>query len=153
MALCQKQNEFSSAASCLLELVRRHHSSFVIATIEVLAVSSDQQKFEDPIYILPQIWKRISGYLRNADIFFLNKNTITLAVTDVETQHNARQFCERMIELLSDDYVFDHKTYTARFHIGLSEFPEDASTVTEMIEHASSALSTIDSMSNRIAFY
>ena len=152
MAICKQEIEFMASAKTLFELSRRHETLFTIATLK-LVIEFQGESISDSTYVLPLVWKRLVQYLRGADVCYASNGKLIVALSDIDSKEHARQFCERMISLLADEYHFEDKKYDVKIHLGLSLYPNDAENLAEMFAHAQEAAANIDSKINRIAFY
>lgn len=153
MAICKNESEFIASANTLLEVSRRHKTLFIVASVNVLIESKEHDSEPGLIYVLPLVWKRLIHFLRGADICYATNGDFILAISDIKTQENIRQFCERIIELLADEYHFENKTYTVKIQIGVSQYSNDAENIEEMLAHAKEAVANIESSANRLALY
>lgn len=149
MAVCKQKSEFYTAANTLLEVARRHNELFVVVAVKLLITKPK----DDYLYVVPLVWKRLLSYLRGADVCFFDKDKFLIGLSDTATQEDVRQFCERMINLLADEYYSIDKSYTIKVKLGISVYPNDAHDISDMIDHAKYALETINSQSNRLQFY
>lgn len=153
MAISKTRSEFDIAANILQGVAKRHSTLFVMAAIKLIVESKSHDSPPDLIYVVPQVWKRLVQYLRGADASYTDKGNFIVALSDMNTKENIRQFCERMISLLADEYHYKDKKYDIRIHIGLSIYPNDSDDITDMTDYAYQAADRIESRTNRLEFY
>ena len=100
--------------------------------------------------LLIQFSERLSDCIRATDDYMFMEKEGTIArlagdefavvLSEISGSEVAASVAERLIEIFQDGFEVDNHTHNVRCSIGIALFPEDGSTVTELIQNADAAM-------------
>lgn len=141
-----------------LERAERHRQRVAVLYIDLDRFKTINDSLGHPVgdELLQALAKRMTGRLREDDTLGrLGGDEFLLILEDLEHAENVVNLAQSLIQLLEGVFVLPsgHKVYVGA-SIGISLFPDDGSTVTELIQHADVAMyQAKESGRNTYSFY
>jgi diguanylate cyclase (GGDEF)-like protein/PAS domain S-box-containing protein len=127
-----------------LERAERHRQRVAVLYIDIDRFKNINDSLGHPVgdELLQALASRMSGRLREDDTLGrLGGDEFLLILEDLDHAENVVSLAQALIRLLESAFTLPsgHKVYVGA-SIGISLFPEDGSTVTELIQHADVAM-------------
>lgn len=154
MTKLESMEKFQTGATALLQLANRNTQPFAILAVRGFFINNN--KLDENIYLMPLLWTQLKKYIRDSDLCFREEQTFYVTSADINDNTQIKQFAERLIELLATTYVIEGQEYKVGIDIGISGYPQDASSIAELITHSKKALQALlekESTVSQYSFY
>ena len=94
--------------------------------------------------ILKQVGQRIRTHLREPDLVSrFGDDEFTVILPDANGTSGVSKVAQKLIEFLSQPFLYDEHPYYLNANIGISVFPEDGQVVDTLIQHADTAMTRV----------
>jgi len=148
---------FTEQAKQLTRMARREHhqNALAIVSVDHLKVINETLSIESGDTLLRSFSQRLLHSVRETDIVGrLAGNQFVILLVNIDGRNAVDQVINKLRKRLAAPLTIDNHEIFITASIGLSLYPQDASTIDEMINRASSAMYSIKTQGgNNVTYY
>lgn len=126
-----------------LSMAKRQHSQFALLFLDLdnFKPVNDQYGHESGDRVLQQVSARLKAAVRDSDAVSRHGgDEFLLLLTDVKCDEDISDFADKLQNTLAEPYQLSDQNVWLSASIGISVFPQDAATVSELIGCADAAM-------------